>query len=496
MSGGSVGKWVRDWHKLIETGERVVTFKKIALLACIVGVLSLFVFQVEMPRIEQERMEKVFLGGLKPEELKKIEIQRASGGFTLLNSKVVPLEKVSKIEKSPFDGQSVKSEWYLEGKPDAMLDVGSVDGLLNALTDLELGDAIPKEDIEGDWGVYGLIEPEVTVIASWKDKTATVDLGKKSEYLGDRYARVRDTGDLYLIPDTLYFASNKGTNDIRDKTPIDINVDDVNKLVLDVNRKDSAGATTVTSQVRIVKNDGVWILESSQSARADEAAISELTRKLRSLEVLNFHDEGISHTDNYDLETPDVKLSFTGEAEPFSVGISSSKDGNTFFNIPAQGKTVYEVGGSKVGDFLIGESQLIDRSVFTFNSIEVEKAEFDLNGNSLLLQSFGEGEKTWQVDGKPGEPAIIGGFLDNISNLQVEGLADQDAQVDFKPILTFKVYEKGGEAIVFEIGDSKSQSDGGFHLLKRIGWQGMYKISEDTYSSLVPKKEAFAKIDG
>jgi len=270
----------------------------------------------------------------------------------------------------------------------------------------------------------------------------------------------------------------------------------VNKLVLEVNKKDPTGAVESTSQVILVKTSQVWTLESSQSARVDEAALSEFTRKLRELEVSKFHDDGVLKTENYDLETPDVKLSFSGRKEPVVVGISSAKDGNTFVDIPSVGKSVYEVSGTKVGDFLVGESQLLDRRVFAFNSINVEKAEFDLNGVIVGLQSFGEGEKTWQVDGQAGEPAIIGGFLDNISNLQVEGLADASLQAEFKPILTIKVHEKGRDVIEFEVGDSKTQSDGGFHLLKRVGWTGLYKISEDTYSSLIPKKEAFAKLNG
>jgi len=462
-----------------------------------VGILSLFVFQVEMPRIEQERTGKIFLGGLKPDRLVKVEVKRKAGGFTLVNSHVLPERTTSEPEKNPLEnsGKSDKA-WALEGNSQAILDEGSVDGLLNALTDLELGDPIPKEDVEGDWGVYGLTEPEVIVAASWDNKTAKIELGRKSEYLGERYARVPDTGNLYLIPDTLYFASNKSVDDIRDKTPIDINLDDVNKLVLDVNKKDPAGTVESSSQISLVKSDGVWNLESSNSARCDEAALSELTRKLRALEVASFHDEGVLKTENYDLETPDVRLSFSGGKDPFVVGISSAKDGNTFFTIPSVGKSVYEVSVSKIGDFLVGESQLLDRRVFSFDSIYVEKAEFSLNGDGVVLQSSGEGEKSWQVDGKPGEPAIIGGFLDNISKLQVEGLADASLQAEFKPILTIKVHERGGKVIEIEVGDSKAQSDGGFHLLKRAGWNGLYKISEDTYSSLIPKKEAFAKING
>ncbi len=473
-----------------------MTFKKIALLAFLVGILSLFVFQVEMPRIEQERTGKIFLGGIDPAKLERVEVKRRGGGFTIVNGHASP-EVTSKPGKDSLEN-SYQSQisWSLEGNKEAMLDAGSVDGLVNALADLELGDPIPKEDVEGDWGVYGLTEPDVTVSAFWDKRTAIIELGKKSEYLGERYARVRDTGELYLIPDTLYFASNKSVDEIRDKTPVDVNIDDLNSLVLDINRKDPQGAVDSSSQVRLVKSDGLWSLESSHSARVDEAALSELTRKLRSLEVSTFHDDGVLKTENYDLEIPDVKLSFSGAKEPFIVGITSAKDGNTFVNIPSVGKGVYEVSGSKVGDFLVGESQLIDRRVFAFNSVNVEKAEFFLNGVFVGLQSSGEGEKTWLVDGKPGEPAIIGGFLHNISNLEVEGLADLSLEAEFKPILAIKVYESGGTLAEFEVGDSKTQADGGFHLLKRAGWNGLYKISEDTYSSLIPKKEAFAKING
>lgn len=473
-----------------------MTFKKIALLACIVGILSLFVFQVEMPRIEQERTGKIFLGGVKPDNLMKVQIKRKGDGFILLNGHVLP-EGASEPEKNALKNSGkLPNTWTLEGNSQALLDAGSVDGLLNALTDLELGDPIPKEDVEGDWGVYGLAEPEVTVTASWDDKSAKIELGSKSEYLGERYARVPETGSLYLIPDTLYFASNKSVDEIRDKTPIDINIDDFNKLVLDVNKKDPTGAVESTSQIRLVKSDGVWNLESSNSVRSDEAALSELTRKLRSLEVAAFHDDGVLKSHDYDLETPDVKLSFSGGKEPFTVGISGAKNGNTFFNILSAGKSVYEVSGSKVGDFLVGESQLLDRRVFAFNSMAVEKAEFSLNGDNVVLQAEGKAEKSWKVDGKPGEPAIIGGFLDNISKLTVEGLADASLQTEFKPIFTIKVHESDGNLAEFEVGDSRAQSDGGFHLLKRVGWNGLYKISEDTYSSLIPKKEAFAKING
>ena len=133
-----------------------MTFKKIALLAFLVGILSLFVFQVEMPRIEQERTGKIFLGGIDPAKLERVEVKRRGDGFTIVNGHASP-EVTSKPGKDSLEN-SYQSQilWSLEGNKEAMLDAGSVDGLVNALADLELGDPIPKEDVEGDWGVYGL----------------------------------------------------------------------------------------------------------------------------------------------------------------------------------------------------------------------------------------------------------------------------------------------------------------------------------------------------
>lgn len=466
-----------------------MTFRKIILLAIVVGVLSLIVFQVEMPRIEQERKGKLFLGGVDSSELTKVEVIRPNDRFVLT-------KKNSEAKKTELGGYSNQLEWQLADNGDALLDYGSVDGLVNALTELEFNDPIPENDIEGDWGVYGLKEPFVSVQVSWQgDKSATIDLGKKSEYLGERFARVKESGKLYLIPDALFLAANKGSDELRDKTPIDVNSDEIDQVIIDINKKGGAEKLISPIQTKLQKSDQQWNIVSAGDVKADESALSEFVRKLRSLEVLGYNDSGNLNSDSYDFNLPDIKISFIKGNESYVVELTAGTKENTFFRLPGVSKTVYEVAGSKIGDFLLERSQLLDRQVFQFDVSKVEKAEIKINDEVIALEGQSEGEKSWKINGSAGDGVIIEGLLDNISNLKVDDLVDETTAQDFNTLLTFKITLKDQKLIEFEVSDSINDSSGGFHLVRRKDWKGIYKISEDTYSSLVPNKEALVKVN-
>ena len=449
-----------------------MTFKKIIGLGCIVGIMSLFIFQYEVPKDRMTQKEKLLLKGLNEDALTSVVITRENETFTLKQSK-------EKEEESP--------KWRLADLPQSELDRGAVASLVNSLLELKLGDPIPDEDVEGELDVYGLKNPSLKLEVSFDGGKEALELGIKSEYLGERYLRAPSSGKVYLIPDTLHFASNKSPDDFRDRTPIDIETTDISSIVIEHS----------SSRTELKKSKSGWVLASQDDLVASDSAVNELLRKVRALEVSEFHDETPVDLVDYGLEEPDVTLSFIHGGELKQVVSLSSptpKDGEnvkTYFTF-SPFATVFDLDGTQIGDFILTSKQLMDRKVFAFNVYSASKAIIQLNGDSV---SFSKNEQSeWLVNGKEADNLIVESFLREVSQIEVE--TEFSSEIDeFQPIWSMEVSVEGEDPIKLQVGPSKSMEGGSFHHVKREGRDAFYRVSETVFSKLIPKIEAFLKTD-
>jgi hypothetical protein len=464
-----------------------VIFKKILGLAFIVGLLGLFIFKVELPKMQEATRAKLLLRGLSQDMLNSVKVTRTEDGFTLINTAPKEVKYLlDEVKSSKAAGNTVQPVWHLENKKDALLDPGSVDGLLRAITQVELGDPIAKEDIGEDWAIFGLEKPNVSITVTWKGGSSQVDIGKKSEYLGERYIKVNETKNVYLVPDTLFIAANKSDADIRDHTPVRFEFENLKKVALKTPQK----------QVTLEKTDVTWFVTEPLKVRADEAAFSEVIRKLHTLETTVFLDEAPLITDRYNLETPDLLMIVQDQKGTVEVrmGVSTGEIAGlkTYFSI-SPSRTIYEAEGNKIGDFILVESQLFDKKVFSFDVATVKKIAFDLNGEKteLELKVSPEMAPEWHVNGTKGVHEIVQGFATDLSLKEVFDLVEQE--VEFSPIMTINIEAGENEKTELKIGPSETDEQGSFHRVKREGWGGAFKLSEDAYSSILPKKDAFVE---
>lgn len=451
-------------------GEVSMTFKKIIGLACIVGLLSLFIFEYEIPRDFKSQKDKLFLGGASGSELSSISVTRGTESFTLLHSTA---------EGNEFP-------WQIASIPHAKLDRGAVSGLVDALTALELGDPIPEEDIEGDLGVYGLQTPAMKFEIEMVYGSRAIEFGVRSDFLGERYVRLPDSGSVFLIPETLYIAGDKPIDDYRDRTPIE--VDSAKLSAIEIDRS--------SEQIKLQKLPNGWVIASERNLPASSSGVSELIRKLGTLSAQVFHDEDEPNLANYGLEVPDVSLTFE-EGDKRSVlrisapEVQGTDDVKTYFHHSAY-PTIFETDGLQVGDFILGVAELMDRKVFAFNSYALRKSSLVINGDATEVTRDQDGN--WQVDGQEGDAVVLQDFFRELA--EVEVLARKpEYEVDFSSILKIEVELENDDSVQFEVGPSEPDDSGGSHLVRRVGRDALYRISEADFTKLLPKKVAFLKLN-
>lgn len=447
-----------------------MTFKKIIGLACIVGLLSLFIFEYEIPRDFKSQKDRLFLGGASGSELRSISVTRGEERFSLVRSV----------------GDDKDFPWQIASIPHAKLDRGAVSGLVDALTSLELGDPIPEDDIEGDLAVYGLQSPTMKLEIEMLDGAKAIEFGVRSDFLGERYIRLPSSGSVFLIPETLYSSGDRPVDDYRDRTPVEVDSAKLSSIVID----------RPSGQITLQKVAGEWIVTSERDLLASSAGVSELIRKVGTLSVQAFHDEDEPDLIKYGLAVPDVSIKFGEGDKVVELKMSAPEvqepDGiKTYFQYSLY-PTVFEVDGMQIGDFILGVTELMDRKVFTFNSYAMRKAVMDLNGD-LTTVTRDEGG-TWQVDGQDGDAVILEDFFRELSELEV--LARKpEYELNFSPVLKIEIELEKGDSVQFEVGPSELDGARSSHLVRRIGRDALYRISEEDFTKLLPKKVAFLKLN-
>jgi hypothetical protein len=485
-----------------------MNMKKTLVLAAVLLAAFLYMKKVAIPSHEQDSKKEVIFAGLKPADLERIRVERTQPEastrevFELHSRGETKAETASEAQDEhgtpSEDGGFEKLSWELAQFPGAVVDKKIVDPMISSIKALDVGSPIQDSELDKDFSVYGLDRPVLTVSVQRKGREPVeIAFGKRNEYLLKRYAKVSGRGGVFLVDDGSFAALNKGSTDVRSKTPIQFVDDDVRSVEL----------SSPTGVVKLKQATvGEWKIVEPSELAASTVLVSDLLRSVRELRVVEFIDEPQAQPEKYGLGSPAVRLSLTMKegsvpqsieialSEVAGVGDKASQASKAVYFQVSNVKTIFRAAIDSLSKFNKGEGDLRERRLFRLSADDIEKVR--ATGKGVPEVEIVATNTDWSVNGKRSDPSFVEQLLNDISGVQAvefptQRAADAFSETFLNLVITKKAEPK--ETITFTVG-KEATSKSGAARWARVGDGGVPVLISDLEAKrIVPHEEALVE---
>jgi hypothetical protein len=456
-------------------------WKTLSLAVILFGAIAYIRF-IELPRQQRQADEQLFLKGAAESELQMVVIERKGSGFSLKNHQ--PSEPRSG-ENSAF------GEWSLEGIPDrTALDPAAIRSLISALMNFKLGEAISKDEVSSDLGVYGLDSPSVKLRVARPGDEVEVAFGKRSDFIGKRYAKVG--GELFLVDEAVFSASDKDRDSFRQKSPISAEIDEFSFIQID-----SVGVGSQSEVVRLEAGEGDrWQLVLPIKERADIQVIREFVSRIRSLRAVQFFDPPeAERTGDFGLDKPDVMITLGGKKRNLELKLSvkltteggSGRSDAAMYFWYNESPTVYKIGGNQINLFRPPPETFRDKRIFEINRETVSKIQVDREGGvSHILEKR---QDEWKLNGIGVSTPRLRSYLEEVVNFEVQRFATSDDSGEpFGSVTSRILLREGEQERVWEVGSEVKGQQENIRPLRRIGGPIVAFVTDAQIDQITPRE--------
>ncbi len=282
-------------------------------------------------------------------------------------------QQIVKLEVNQDDNKLVlersDQQWYLIEPLQGLADSEKVDTMLESLVQIKPG---KREGVDLANPDYGLDQPVLTVTFQTRaGRATTIKLGARSGTGDDHFATITGRPELYLIETSFKTALEKSTDDLRDKTLVDLKKDDVRKLKIE------RSETTIIAE-RISKGDEHhWRLYQPVETAADRFAVEDIVEGIIRAKAAGFADrpEDLS---TVGLDKPQAIVSLTtkdGQQRTFRIGKQIEREVPKEYGEGTEQKRVVYVDMEQRPQLLLVAAELLN---------QVSRSLFDLRDKTIL----------------------------------------------------------------------------------------------------------------
>lgn len=216
--------------------------------------------RLEKPAAEW-RDKKIF--DLKPEEITRLEI---TGG------------------PQPLTVAREGGKWKALEPADLQVDQNTVDGLARTFSTLRAADILEKAD-----GETGLDAPTLKVVATLKEGTRTLLVGKEKE-TATRYVQREGDPQLFTVRDGLLDTFRKDRNNLRDKAIFSFDAEQINHVLIARDDKKVVLAKVKGEPDAAGKAQEGWKVAEQVGVTVDMKAIQQVMAGITTLRVATYQD--------------------------------------------------------------------------------------------------------------------------------------------------------------------------------------------------------------
>jgi len=299
---------------------------------------------------------------------------------------VIDKTSVQRIRMEYADGKSIGfekkgTEWQLVEPIAAKADINAVEKIISELNNLRV-DRFIAENLE-DLSVYGLTQPQLRFVASSRDGEDKILLvGDKKD--SSVYVKTASGEAVFLIKSQMIDGLMKQPPDLRNRTVMNFDVSDVEKLEL----------KRLEHSVVIEKKSDAWELTVPALAKADEARIDEILRRLSGLEADEFMSDKPQDMAMYGLASPQIEVVISLKGSGTKTLLVGKKAGKSVYVKTASAGSVYLVDAGIVDDLTGGWLGFRDRQMMEFRRDDVKRIDLRRKDETV---AFIKQERDWRI---------------------------------------------------------------------------------------------------
>ncbi len=355
--------------------------------------------------------------------------------------------------------------WKMLKPVEAKGDKTAVQALVTALVDLRRERDV--EEAPKNLADFGLDKPSLTVTVKLKSGAPPPPLvvGEKNPTGSSAFAKLADKPAVFLIYDSTSRDLGKGMTDLRDKTVLAFETDQVKRVELA--RK---GEAMTLEKAGITE----WRLTKPVAARADGTKVRDLLDKLRAAKVKEFGEDKPKALGPLGLDPAETRVTLTVEKD-------KDKSTQTLLLGKLEEKQKLYYAKRQEGDnvFLLEEAVLKDlpkladvrdKSLVAFDRDKVEKVELASDGTPLTFARVKEDR--WEVQQPTKEKAdtqTVREFFTKLQDAKVRSfVAEEGASLKpfglEKPEVRLSLWEKDAKVPkTIGLSKAKKEKDGGYY---------------------------------
>jgi uncharacterized protein DUF4340 len=381
------------------------------------------------------------------------------------------------LRKNGADWQIVEPA---AGKPDA----AEVSGITTNLSTLEIQRVIDENP--SDLAEFNLAQPRVEVTFKAAGKDHKLLIGRKTPPGSDLYAKLDDQTKVVLIPAFVDTTFNRTTFDLRDKSVLSVNRDEVGSIAV----------ATSAGTLRFEKGDGEWKIAQPPSGRADFSAIEGLVSRLTTLQMKSVAAPTMTNPAEYGLDKPAATVTLGSGSSQAVLAIGKAAGEGTVFARDLAKPAVVTIDASLLDDLKKGATDYRQKDLFDARAFNATRLELARGGVTTVFEKTtaknkdGQEQSTWKQvapAAKDADQAKVENLISALTQAQAASFVEAAPKAaSDKPELTVTLTSNEGkrhETVAF----------GRFAVdlfAIRTGEPGAAKIEATTFDNIITALEA------
>jgi len=371
-----------------------------------------------------------------------------------------------------------QEKWRIVKPVETEADQDFVNSLINGMRNLTLERVL--EEKPKDLSLYGLDKPRmgIRITLEGSEKPLALNVGKKSP-LGRLYAKRDDQERVFLVAMMVEQALMKGLFDLRDKSVVSFERDQVEKIILQ----------TPNKRAELAKRDKGWFVLGRAPVRANENSANKILTALSSLRVEEFIEDHPENLSKYGLDPPwgRVGIILAKDKSQLELRMGSLAPKRLAIYATATGRDSVFLLTSQYRDGLQNIfSELREMMAFAIKGWEVEKFKMAYGENVIEVSK--DSSSYWHIaqafDLKAGYNAaneVVQKLMElKFSRIEDEAPANLSSYGLAKPSASVKIWAQGNktpEGVIFGM-------KGKLLFAKRDGEEPVYIVPDSILQTL------------
>jgi Domain of unknown function (DUF4340) len=329
--------------------------------------------------------------------------------------------------------------------------------------------------------VFGLDPPKVAIEFQLRDGQKHQVLIGDNDFSGtDVYGLLDDQPKVVLLPLSLLNTALKSVNDLRDRSVLHLQSDDVASFTL----KNPSGQLAVA---RDSKNSDAWNFTKPEDVPADADAVTLLLSAVSVARMGDIVSETPEHLAGCGLAVPPITFTATKKDGAKETLIVGKKVGDEYYARDLSRPTIFRVNQdlySKLTDQFI---DLRDRSVVHLDASSLDRIQLHNANGAIEISPKENSSGQWVVDApaaEKGKSASNWKILDPLTSLRAVQIIDHPPAALLaglkKPAITAVLTKKDGQQVTVRI----SKPSGDFAYAQSSESPELFKIKKQTVDDL------------